>query len=583
MKTIKPVEQTGSRKRILFFGVLFSVMFVVIGAKSAYLQIFCEEWLSKKAVNQYERSFQFAGKRGTIFDKNHLEMAVSVETKSVAAHPTIIPDPKAAARKLAAVLKIDSKALYKKLAANKPFVWVKRQISPKEEKEVRALNLDGIIFKTGNSRFYPNKAMAGQLIGFTGIDGHGLEGLEYAYDSHLGGKAQSLTVLKDALGRRFEAQEKMDKDLNGSNLVLTLDSKIQYVAEKALEEGVCEHSAKSGIALVMDPKTGALLAVAHYPFFNPNLFHQYDRKIWRNRAVTDPFEPGSTVKIFSAAAAIDSKLCSANTIFFCENGQYQIGRNTVHDAADHSYGWLSIQQIIKYSSNIGAVKIEEHIGPDKLYHKLVDFGFGKKTDIDLRGETPGCLSNYKKWSAIDAGAISFGQGISVSAVQLVSAVSAIANKGVLMQPYIVKEIFDSNGQTIESVSPQPVKRVVSEKTAQTVTNILKTVLSPDGTGTNAVVDGFAVCGKTGTAQKIGASGTYERGKYIASFAGFVPADDPVLTILVIVDEPQGQYYGGVVAAPIFKKIAQEVLYYLNIPPTQNFERYRVSTGSEVRG
>ena len=583
MRTIKPVKQDGSRKRILSFGVIFSVMFVVIGAKSAYLQIFCDEWLSKKAVDQYEGSFQFAGKRGTIFDKDHLELAVSVETKSLAAHPPIILDPKDVSRKLSKVLGEPYKSIYKQLSANKPFVWIKRQISPKEEKQIRALNLEGVIFKTGNSRFYPNKAMAGQVIGFAGIDGHGLEGLEYAYDKELEGKATHLTVLKDALGRRFESEKDTDTNLNGNNLVLTIDSKIQYVAEKALEEGVNAHAAKSGIALVMEPKTGALLAIAHYPFFNPNLFHQYDREVWRNRAVTDPFEPGSTLKIFSVAAAIDSKLCTANTIFFCENGQYKIGRNVVHDAANHSFGWLSIQQILKYSSNIGAVKIEEHIGPDKLYHKLIDFGFGEKTNVDLRGETPGYLSNYKKWSAIDAGAISFGQGISVSAVQLIGAVSAIANNGILMQPYMVKEIIDSNGRTLKTVSPTSIKRVVSEKTAKAVTAMLKTVLSPDGTGTNAVVDGYSVCGKTGTAQKIGVSGTYEKGKYIASFAGFVPADDPVLTILVIIDEPQNEYYGGVVAAPIFKKIAQEVLYYLNIPPTQDQDGYRVSMGREVRG
>ena len=583
MRTIKPVKQDGPRRRIVSFGVIFSVIFAVIGAKSAYLQIFCDEWLSKRAVDQYERSFQFAGKRGTIFDKNQVELAVSVETKSLAVHPPIIQDPKEAALKLSPILGEQYKTVYKQLSANKPFVWIKRQISPKEEKQIRALQLDGVIFKTGSSRFYPNKAMAGQIIGFTGTDGHGLEGLEYAYDKDLRGKATHLTVLKDALGRRFETETDTDTDLNGNNLVLTLDSKIQYVAEKALEEGVKAHAAKSGMALVMDPKTGALLAVAHYPFFNPNLFDQYDREIWRNRAVTDPFEPGSTVKIFSAAAAIDSKLCTANTIFFCENGQYKIGRNVVHDAANHSYGWLSIQQILKYSSNIGAVKIEEHIGADKLYHKLIDFGFGEKTNVDLRGETPGYLSNYKKWSAIDAGAISFGQGISVSAVQLIAAVSAIANNGILMQPYMVEEIFDSNGQTLKSVSPRSIKRVVSEKTAQCVTNMLKTVLSPDGTGTNAIVEGYGVCGKTGTAQKIGVSGTYEKGKYIASFTGFVPADDPVLTILVVIDEPEDDYYGGVVAAPVFKKIAQEVLYYLNIPPTQELDRYRVSMGSEVRG
>ena len=583
MKTIKPIKQPVMKKRIICFGVLFSLVFGAIGVKSAYLQIFCDEWLAQKAEEQYERSFKFSGKRGTIYDRNLVEMAVSVETKSLAAHPSIIADPVTAAAKIGRILGINEKALREKLSADKPFVWVKRQVSPEDVRKIEALALDGIIFKTGNSRFYPNKTMAGQVLGFTGIDGQGLEGLEYAYDETLRERAKHLTVFKDALGRRFETPADPAGGLNGNNLLLTLDSKIQYVAEKALAEGVKAHQAKSGMALVMDPKTGALLAVAHYPFFNPNMFSRYDRKTWRNRAVTDPFEPGSTIKIFSAAAAIDSNLCDSKTIFFCENGEYQIGRNTVHDASNHSYGWLSIQQILKYSSNIGAVKIEEHIGPDTLYQKLVDFGFGRKTEVALTGETTGTLSHYKNWSAIDAGAISFGQGISVSAVQLIGAVSAIANHGVLMQPYIVEKVLDEDGSVVKSNTPQAVRNVVSSQTARTVTRMLETVLSPDGTGKNAAVDGYTVCGKTGTAQKIGDSGTYEPGKYVASFVGFLPAEDPALTILVIMDEPEKEHYGGVVAAPVFKKIAEEVLYYLNIPPDRHLKPFRVANVREVRG
>jgi cell division protein FtsI (penicillin-binding protein 3) len=586
MRRIKPVQQSSQRKRTLLFGVVFFLLFSGLGMKSVYLQVFCSEWLAKKATDQYERSFPYSGKRGTIYDRNQKEMAVSIETKAVAAHPTNIKDPGGVATQLSRVLGLDYREVYESLSSKKAFVWIKRQISPKEEKELADLALDGVIFQTGNSRFYPFKALGGQILGFTGVDGNGLDGVEYSYDSYLKGKAVNLTVMKDALGRRFEAdKEEVDKELSGNNLILTLDTHIQYIAEKALEEGVLAHEGKSGMALVMDPKTGAMLAMAHYPFFNPNQYKKYDnnKAVRRNRAITDPFEPGSTIKVFSAAAALDSGVCSASTTFFCENGNYRVGRNVIHDAANHSYGWLTLEDIIKYSSNIGAVKIKEAIGNEKLYNELTDFGFGRKTNVDLVGEAPGQLAHYNKWTPIDAGTISFGQGVSVSALQLVSGISAIANNGVLMRPHVVNEIYDAKDQKLKTLSAQPVRRVISEKTVVDLKTILKTVMTDEGTGTNGAVEGYTVCGKTGTAQKIGETGLYEPGKYVSSFVGFLPAENPVLTILVIVDEPEKQYYGGAVAAPIFKKIAYEVLYYLNIPPTPGMDKYRVARESEVRG
>jgi cell division protein FtsI (penicillin-binding protein 3) len=287
------------------------------------------------------------------------------------------------------------------------------------------------------------------------------------------------------------------------------------------------------------------------------------------------------MKIFSAAAAIESGSCTSNTIFFCENGKYRIGKNIVHDT--HSHGWLSLQQIVKYSSNIGAVKVGEMIGAKSLYKMLNDFGFGIKTGIDCPGETAGSLAPYHRWSKIDAAAISFGQGISVSAIQLATAASAIANNGILMKPYIVQAITDMNGRIIKNSSPCNVRRVISPETALTVRRIMKSVITNGGTGVNANLDGYSVCGKTGTAQKTDEKGKYAKGKYVASFIGFAPAEKPEVTILVIIDEPQKQHYGGIVAAPAFGKIAYETLNYMNVPTNNRTDRLTVSIGNEVRG
>ena len=394
------------------------------------------------------------------------------------------------------------------------------------------------------------------------------------------GREKEITVLKDALGRRFEGARHPPLT-EGNDVVLTIDRTIQHIAQKALEASVSEYGGESGMAIVMVPATGEVLALAHYPFFNPNNYQEFGRELWRNRAITDPFEPGSTMKMFSAAAAIDTGICSPSTIFYCENGEYRIGKNVVHDTKSH--GWLSLQQIVKYSSNIGSVKMAEKLGARQLYEYLQRFGFGQRSGIACPGETTGSLSSFKKWSAIDTGAISFGQGVSVSAIQLAAAASAIANDGMLMKPMLVKAITDRKGRTLRTFSPQPVRRVVASHTAKTVRRILKTVITEGGTGVNAALEGYSVCGKTGTAQKIDESGTYAKDRYLASFVGFAPADHPELTILVLVDEPKGQSYGGIVAAPAFRQIALETLSYLNIPPGTDADRLRVSRDDRANG
>jgi cell division protein FtsI (penicillin-binding protein 3) len=506
------------------------------------------------------------------------ELAVSIQVTSIAAYPARIGDPAKTAAALAKPLHLDRSSLQRSFRSKKTFVWVKRQATPREVEKIKALNLGGIGFVPEYNRFYPKKTLAAQVIGFTGIDGAGLEGLEHFYDRSLKGTETEYTCLRDALGKRFVSNGTNMQDFSGKNLILTIDQTVQFIAERTLEDTVTEFDADSGIAIVMEPKSGALLAIAQYPFFNPNAYREFKSANWRNRAITDSIEPGSTLKIFSATAAIASGYSSPNTIFFCENGAYRIGRKTVRDVSAH--GWLSLQQIVKYSSNIGAIKISEIVGAKHLFNTLRDFGFGAKTGIDCPGETPGSLSNYRHWTRMDTSAISFGHGMAASPLQLVTAVSAIANNGVLMKPYLVAAVTDQNNQTVQSFAPHVVRRVVSESTARKISAILKTVVAEGGTGTKAALQGFSVGGKTGTAKKIGPDGTYSDDDYIASFVGFTPVDNPAITVLVIINEPRKQYYGGVVAAPAFRRIAQETLNYLNVHPDIQDGQLAAAEGTE---
>ena len=475
-----------TKLRVFLVGFVFIVLFAVIGAKAFHLQVYRSPWLAQKASRQYEQSLTASGKRGTVYDRNLREMAITVDVASIAARPSEIKNLQSTSKALAKALKMDYRQIKQSLKSESPFVWIKRQASPKETEAVNGLELAGIEFVPERCRFYPNKTLASQALGFTGLDGYGLEGIEFAYDRYLRGSDNNLTVFKDALGKVFDEKQKNDARIDGHNIILTIDRTAQYIAENALAEAVKEYSAKSGIAIVMEPQTGAILAMAQAPFFNPNAYTDFNKALWRNRAITDPFEPGSTMKIFSAAAAIESGNVRASDIFFCENGTYKIGKNVVHDIK--KFGWLSLQQIVKYSSNIGAVKISEKLGPEKLYGMFRKFGFGDKTGIDSPGETAGSLSYYKNWTTVDTSSIAFGYGVSVSAIQLIAAVSAIANDGILMKPYLVQAITDDSGQPLKQFQPQMVRRVIKDQTAQTIKAIMKTVITTGGTGTNAALE-----------------------------------------------------------------------------------------------
>ena len=578
---MKTKESNKIKIRVLVVGIVFGLCFSAIVARAVDLHLFKGPWLSQKVDGQVKRSVKSLGERGIIFDANMGKMALSIDVTSIGAHPKQIKDVAATSRDLAKALMLDRNDLVKKLSSNTPFVWIERHVTPKKVEIVEALNLDGIVFKSERSRFYPNKSMAAQIVGFSGVDGRGLEGVEFYYDRILEGQQAQFRVIRDALGRGLGLEIDEEIDHSGKNLILTIDRRIQYIAETALAEAVTQNGAKNGIVVVMSPKTGAILAMAHYPFINPNSYNQFAKDKWRNRAITDPYEPGSTLKIFSAAAALESGVSGPHSIFYCENGAYRIGRNVVHDT--RPYKFLSLEQIIQVSSNIGTVKLSENIGSKNLYDTLKNFGFGERTGIDCPGETPGMLSPYQRWTKIDNAAIAFGQGISVSAIQLITAVSAIANDGILMKPYVVQAITDKNGAMIEKFNPQPVRRAVSSETAEAIRKMMAMVTEQGGTGTKAAIEGYKVGGKTGTAQKIDENGTYARGKYLSSFVGFVPVENPEAAILVMIDEPQKAHYGGVVAAPVFKKIALQTLNFMNIPPDGKTEHLTANRQGEVKG
>jgi len=569
----------GMKQRIIVLQILMVAAIFLLGAKSVDIQFFKAEELSLKAEKDYSRYFTVKGERGQILDRSMNKLATSIDAISITACPSKITDPAFTARKLSSILNIDQEKIQKTLSSKRMFAWIARSVSPEQADKIRQMNLSGIYFEADSKRFYPNRNLAAQILGFTDAEDRGLEGLEFKYNDILEGNSLNIRIKQDGNGGVLDIDKKKRVELKGNSIVLTIDKKIQFLSEQTLERTVKAHDAKSGMALVMRPKTGELLSIAHFPEFNPNNFRHYDSEVFRNRAVTDAFEPGSAMKVFTAAAALE-KGFAPKSIFFCENGTYTIGTFTIHDT--HPYEWLSINQIIKFSSNIGAAKMGETIGDRALHTALVKFGFGDKTFVGCPGETSGTLSAYLKWSKIDAGAISFGQGISVSAIQLITGISAIANDGILMKPLLIKKIISNQGQDLKIFHPESIRQAVSPEMARQVKNMMSLAVLEDGTGGKAALDNYTVCGKTGTAQKASKEKKgYAKNKYISVFAGFAPEENPELAILIVIDEPKKQYYGGDVAAPAFKTIMAESFNYLNVPPEKSKPMVAfVSTGEK---
>ena len=546
--------------------IVFLLFFLVVGGRAFQLQVLQGDTLRRLGERQHLKEWLVLPKRGAVFDRAGDALALSLESQSVYVRPHRIQDPRAVSRNLAQILNINLAEVKQKVLSNKPFVWIKRQIGSGEAEQIQALNTDGIGMFYEPSRHYPQGQLAGQVIGFVGRDSEGLEGLELQYNDYIRGETGSSMTERDALGRRVLVQGVEGLQIPpGGDIHLTLDTSIQYLAEKELEATITKYRAKAGVVIVVEPFTGEVLALANYPSFNPNNFAKESAEQRRNRGIADSFEPGSTFKTILAAAALEEGVVGKEDLFYCEMGKYPYAGKIIHDT--HPNGWLPFYKILQVSSNIGFTKVAEKLKKERYYKYIEKFGFGKVTGVDMPGEAPGLLRKVESWSAIDLATHAFGQGISTTPMQMVMAYAAIANGGFLMRPYTVRRVVGPNGEVLVENQPHVVRRVVSEKTSRLLTSMLKEVTNEGGTGIMASVEGFEVAGKTGTAQKADlARGGYSAGKRVGSFVGFVPADDPRLVVLVLVDEPEANVYGGVVAAPVFRNIARGALQHLAVAP-----------------
>jgi cell division protein FtsI (penicillin-binding protein 3) len=555
------------RVRITSLLVFFLVLFIALVSRAFQLQIVSGNELKLLADRQHTKSLKLCPERGFIFDRNGEKLAVTVLADSVYVDPSMVKKSKEVSGKLSSTLCLEDRDIRKKLLEPGSFQWIARQVSPLQAAEVRGLDLDGVCTIQEPKRFYPHRELACHLLGFVGLDSAGLEGLELKYDKCLKYEPQKVVWGRDAKGNRIYLDERSAtlKDGGDCNLVLTIDSKIQYIAEMNLKEAVENTGAKGGNAIVMDPKTGEILAMASFPQYNPNAYSQYPAESRRNRAITDCFDPGSIFKPFVAAAALEEGVVSETDVINCENGSYVVGDRVIHEAQMKHHEELVLPEILKYSSNIGIVKVAEMLGEKKFYKYITEFGFGSKTGVNLPGEAKGILRNPSEWRRVDFATMAFGQGISVTAIQLIAAMSAIANDGVLMKPYVVKGLVNRQGEIMEQYTPEVVRRVISEDTARRVTTILTDVVGGEGgTGEGARITNVSVAGKTGTSQKFDFSlGRYSSKKVAASFVGFFPSEDPQVVVLVMLDEPKIKRWGGVAAAPVFKNISERIVSCYN--------------------
>jgi len=555
--------------KVFIMGGIVILFFTLVAAKAFQLQVVDRERAFELARKQHHGTSTLLPRRGNIFDRNLKELAVNVDVKSIYVNPKEIDNPTEATELLSANLDISQKKLLPKLSSKKSFVWIKRLIDSGVSDEIEALDLQGINFIQEPKRVYPNGHLMGQVLGFTDVDSIGIEGLEYKFNTSLIGKPRKITLKRDARGRKIINNPDVMRDFNeekasGSDIVLTIDSQIQHIVERELKDGIEKMNAEKGMAILMNPETGEVLAMASYPFVDPNTFGEFPEANRRNLPIWYTYEPGSTMKVFVVATALEEQKANPRTEIDCENGRRKVGRKVIKDIKP--YGILSVADILRVSSNIGASKIGGLLGRDTYHSYLDKFGFGAKTGIELPGEASGRLLRPRKWGKIELATISFGQGISVTSVQLTSALSAIANGGFLMKPYVIKQILASDGSVIEENKPQIIRRVISYDTSYEVSRMLENVVE-NGTGKKARIPGISVAGKTGTAQIPNpATGGYYSNRYIASFVGFAPSYDPKITLAVVVEAPRNKTHGGSVAAPIFKEIAEKVLFHLGVTP-----------------
>ncbi len=557
-----------SRKRFLQIFAVLVAWGVIVVARLVQIQLVRHDHYTVRAQRQQERTLALNPVRGSILDSRGRLLAESVEAESIYADPQVIPNRASAARALAAIkgLRMTARDVQSRLRSNAGFVWIARQVPVEVSAAVRRLAIPGVGFVEEHRRAYPRNTLAANVIGYVGIDGGGLSGVEHSFDSHVRGRAGKVTVLRDARRATYlMGGEGPNRPVNGNDVVLTIDAVVQFIAEKALAASVSHYRASGGSAIVMDARNGAILAMASLPTFDPNRFGEFPPVAWRNRNVQDLYEPGSTFKIVAAAAGLEEGIVTPSQVLDCGDGYIRIANVEIGEHGGNRFGLLSFQDVIAHSSNVGMIRVAMSLGERRLYHYIRRFGFGQRTGLELPGEGNGLLRHTSRWSQLSIASISIGQEIGVTPVQLVRAFGAIANGGTTVEPHIVERVVSSDGRTVhEPARPAPV-RVVSERTAAVLNELLKEVVAR-GTGKNAALAEHVVAGKTGTAQKA-VRGGYSADRFVASFAGYVPADRPRLVILVVIDDPRGEQYGGVIAAPVFREIAEATLRYLGVSPS----------------
>lgn len=554
------------RLRIIL--VVFLILFAALLMRVAKLMLVNREELYSYAEKQHRVISTYTTKRGNIYDANGKDLAVSLEMDSIYACPYKVIDPKKTSRLLAKTLSMDEDELYKRITSDNNFVWIKRTVSPKTTESVKDLKLEGVGFVNEDRRFFPNRNLCSHVIGFVGTDSQGLAGIEYELDRYLKSTISHVIAVRDARGNSLFAVDPTDAEaLKRYDVYLTIDMMAQHIVERELSAAIGLYQAEGGSVIVMNPYSGEIIAMASRPDYDPNRFLDAKRADWNNKAVTLNFEPGSTFKIFLAASVIEEGLAQKDDRFNCEGGTYQID-NVVFRDHGGSFDVLSFSDIIRYSSNIGAIKLGKLLGPDKLYEGLAAFGFGEPTGITLPGEEAGMIMPKKSVRPVDLASMSFGQGLSVTPMQLITAAAAVANGGLLMEPYLIDRIVNENGEAVMEGSAKIARRVISPETARIVTEMMEGAVA-SGTGIYARVSGFDVAGKTGTAEVYdAATRTYSQTDYTASFVGFLPAENPELIILVVLENPHTSIYGGDVAAPVFRKIAEGLLEQVTVNPAR---------------
>ena len=557
------------KKRLIFLLFIMTFVVVAIICRLFYIQFVMADELQGKAWEQWNRSIPARSPRGTIYDRKGRVLAVSANAESVISLPPQVIDKEGTAKKLAPLLNMEEEKVYELLTRNSSSVYLKKLVDEETATAIRKLNLPGIKLGQEMKRYYPHDSLASQLLGFVGTD-EGLSGLEHLYEEELKGRDGSIEYQSDGKGRQIP-QGRMEymPPKNGNDLVLTIDQTIQYIMEREMDRVMIESEPKGITAIAIDPRTGEVLALASKPDFDPNYFADYPSERWKLPPVTNTYEPGSTFKLVTLCAAIEEGKYSPTESFYCSGSITVAGSNIgCWTRGRGGHGAIDFTEVVLGSCNPGFITLGQRIGSEKHLQYLNAFGFGEKTGIDVPGEGTGLIFTPKQFGPVEAATTSFGQGVSVTPIQQVMAVSAIANGGSLMEPYVVKEIRDSEGNVLEHREPRVVRQILSKETTQEVTRIMELVVT-EGSGINAFIEGYRIAGKTGTAQKVGPGGHYIGCEYILSFIGFAPAEDPQILLYIAVDAPQrGPQWGSQVSAPMYKKMMGDILKYLNIPSSK---------------